>query len=370
MTADVVLVGRKALATEMFVGAVYKYLAAKYHGSATGKAFSGVSLMEKEHILFWTEFLQKRGAATTHIGFNKLRLLLYKLMLSIIGKAFTLRIMEISEDQAIEMYSSTVEIPGLLDEEREHITGIIGEELVHEKLLIDEEASLGSLTAYTKDAVLGMSDGLVETLSVTTGLAGATGSTLAVAISGLVVGVAGGVSMAISMYTSTRSQRQVNEGILHRISYASRFVGNFFKGQVRNHLEKKGYSNKLAAEVAEETARDRRLLSSVVAEQEYGLREENLGSPAKASLYASLSNLVASLIPLLPYFFISNITTALIVSLLLATVALAITGFFVSILAHMTPGKKIGEMMLTGLGSAALTYGIGRLASLFLGTRG
>ena len=110
---------------------------------------------------------------------------------------------------------------------------------------------------------------------------------MAVAISGLVVGVAGGISMGISTYTSTRSQRQVHEGILKRIFSASKFVSHIFKERVLNRLKKRGYSKKLSSEVAEETARNTRLLSSVVAEQEYGLREENLGSPT-FSLYSSL----------------------------------------------------------------------------------
>ena len=213
-----------------------------------------------------------------------------------------------------------------------------------------------------------MNDGLVEILSITTGLVGATGSPMAVAISGLVVGVAGGISMGISTYTSTRSQRQVHEGILKRIFSASKFVGHIFKERVMNYLEKRGYSKKLSSEIAEETARDTRLLSSVVSEQEYGLREENLGSPTKAALYAGLSNLIAAFIPLFPYFFTSNILVALIISLILAIVALAITGFFVAVLANMPLGKKMGEMILTGLGAAIITYGIGKAASAILGT--
>jgi VIT1/CCC1 family predicted Fe2+/Mn2+ transporter len=171
----------------------------------------------------------------------------------------------------------------------------------------------------------------------------------------------------ISTYTGTRSQRQVHEGLLKRIASASKFVGHVLKERVINQFEKKGYTRELSREVAEETARNQSLLSAVVAEQEYGLREESLGSPIKAALYAGLSNLIAAFIPLLPYFFISNVIVALITSLILAAVFLAITGFFVSILAYMSPGTKISEMILTGLGSAAVTYGIGRAASSLLG---
>jgi VIT1/CCC1 family predicted Fe2+/Mn2+ transporter len=49
-------------------------------------------------------------------------------------------------------------------------------------------------------------------------------------------------------------------------------------------------------------------------------------------------------------------------------VALAVTGFFVSVIAYVPPGKKVAEMIVTGSVSAAITYGIGKIASDFLGT--
>ncbi|MFH1032571.1 MAG: VIT1/CCC1 transporter family protein [Chloroflexota bacterium] len=366
MTNDIIAIARKALLTEIFAAAVYNHLAVRYKDTPTGKAFSEVSEMERGHVLFWSSFLHDRGVDASLLRHSSMRFVLHKLLLRVIGKALTIRIMENDENQAIELYSSILDGPGLSTKERESITRVVSEELLHENLLTDEETSLGSLTAYVKDAVLGMSDGLVEILSVTTGLVGATGSTMAVAISGVVVGVAGGISMAISTYTSTRSQRQVHEGILRRVVSASKFVGHIFKERVLDHLEKRGYSKKLSGEVAEETARDSRLLSEVIAEQEYGLKEENLGKPKTAALYAGLAHIIATFIPLIPYFFISNIMVALVVSLILAIIALAIAGFFISVLANMSPKGKMIEMIITGLGAAAITYIVGKAVSVLL----
>lgn len=186
-------------------------------------------------------------------------------------------------------------------------------------------------------------------------------------MSGLIVAVAGGLSMGISTYASTRSQRQVNEGIIRRIDLAARFVGHIYRNRLAEQLEKRGYSRKLAADTADESAKDSRLLTNLIAEQEHGLRKEYLGDPLRAGLYGGIANIIGAFIPLLPYFFFTGITAALILSLILATASLAITGFMVSILAYMPSGRKIGEMLLSGLGSAAVTYVIGRMASYFLG---
>ncbi|RLG73076.1 MAG: hypothetical protein DRO23_09555 [Thermoprotei archaeon] len=62
---------------------------------------------------------------------------------------------------------------------------------------------------HIRDAVLGVSDGLVEVLSATAGLAGAYGNPLSVAIGGTIVGIAGILSMGIEAFTSVRAQTQI-----------------------------------------------------------------------------------------------------------------------------------------------------------------
>jgi VIT1/CCC1 family predicted Fe2+/Mn2+ transporter len=369
MISDIVGIAKKALETEIFAIAIYSHLADSYPEKPTRKTFREMVDMEKWHSSFWSDFLRRRGVDTKTPKPDTVRLILYKMMFRLIGRGLTLRMMEISENQAVELYSSILESENLNEGERQGVGKILEDELVHEKVFLKEQTKFEGFVAYIKDAVLGMNDGLVEILSVTSGLAGASGSPLLVAIGGLVVAVAGGLSMGISTYTSSRAQRQVHEGILKRIVSASKFVAHIFRERVVSHLTNRGYSNKLAEEMAEESARDPRLLSRFIADEEYGLREETLGNPVQASLYAGIANIVGGFIPLLPYFFVHQILTALILSVVFAAVSLAATGLLVALLAYMPPGKKVGEMILSGLGCAAATYAIGRAASVLLGGR-
>ena len=213
-----------------------------------------------------------------------------------------------------------------------------------------------------------MNDGLVEILGVTTGLVGVYGVPFSVAIGGLVVGIAGALSMGLITFTSTRAQRNVHEGLLKRIASSSRFVAHILRDRAIHHLERRGYSSDLAKDIANESAKDNKLLSSIIAQEEYGLKEGDLGNPRRAALYAGLANLFGAMLPLMPYFFVKDISSAVFSSLILASLALAITGFLVSILANTSPSKKIVEMMLSGLGSAGIAYIIGRIASAIIGT--
>ncbi|MDD4859312.1 MAG: VIT1/CCC1 transporter family protein [Dehalococcoidales bacterium] len=369
MITDIAAIANKALETEIFAAAIYRHLADSYPDNNTRRAFQELGEMEKRHVKFWADFLKKRGIAVRTLKHSGLRLLLYKIMFRLIGRGLTLRMMETSENQAVELYGSVLEGSNLDDIERQGISKILEDELVHEKLFLQEETRFESFIAHVREAVLGMNDGLVGTLSVTTGLAGASGSPMLVAIGGLIVGIGGGLSMGISSYTSAHAQQQVHEGILKRLVSASKFVAHVFRDRVIGNLTNRGYSTQLAENMAEETARDHRLLSRFIAAEEYGLREENLGNPIRSSIYAGCASIIGAAVPLLPYFFAPDIITALILSLIFAVVTLAITGFLVALLAYISPGKKISEMIIAGLGCAGVTYSIGWIASTLLNGR-
>jgi len=89
--------------------------------------------------------------------------------------------------------------------ERRELIKILEDELTHGDEFLREESKLEDFLAYVKDAVLGMNDGLVEILSVTTGLAGAYGNPFNVALGGLIVGIAGALSMGIGALVSARA---------------------------------------------------------------------------------------------------------------------------------------------------------------------
>jgi len=113
----------KALETEIFATAIYNYLAAKYPNETTRKAFAEAAEMEKGHIIFWSGILKKRGVDVSRVKSGGPRLALYKLSLWMIGRGLTLRMMENSENQAIEMYSSMTEGSGLDKDEKQGLRG-------------------------------------------------------------------------------------------------------------------------------------------------------------------------------------------------------------------------------------------------------
>ena len=126
-------------------------------------------------------------------------------MCRVLGLTLTVKLMEAGEREAIRSYGVLLEIPYLTSEETEKLRKILEDEVLHEQELIEEEEAFKDILGHIRDAVLGMSDGLVEVLSVTAGLAGAYGNPLSVAIGGTIVGIAGALSTGIGAFTSVRA---------------------------------------------------------------------------------------------------------------------------------------------------------------------
>ncbi len=108
-------------------------------------------------------------------------------------------------------------------------------------------------------------------------------------------------------------------------------------------------------------------LRKIIAEEEYGLKKEALENPAKAGLYTGTFYIIGALAPLIPYFLLLPVQLSIPLSFTLAAIMLGITGFLIAVSAGLSIKWKILELICAGLGSAMLTYGIGRIASILLG---
>ncbi len=367
-TGNIIKLAIKALIDELEANKIYLCLAQRYrHNKELYERFISLAEMEAKHIAFWQKFLEKRGIDTSTITFNESKVKLFLILTRILGLGLTLKLLENSENEAIGFYANLLELPDLSSDEKEQLSGIIADEVLHEEELIDLGGRLKEFMNHIRDAVLGMSDGLVEVLSVAAGLAGAYGSPLPVALGGGIVGIAGALSMAIGSFNSVRAQRQVRENIISRMRLIAEYVPNILVDRVKKLFLKKGFTEKTSEEVAIEASRNKKLLADLVISEEYGLKEEVLENPVKAGIYTGVFYLIGAFVPLLPYFLGVQVVWALPISFIIAGAMLSITGFVIALLGNLDIKKKMVELIIGGLGSATLTFIIGKLASLLLG---
>jgi VIT1/CCC1 family predicted Fe2+/Mn2+ transporter len=311
--------------------------------------------MERRHAEFWKAFIEKRGGEVHPTRVSGLTVFGVKLLRRLLGAGIVASLLEMGENSAIERYFRFLrDYSSEMDEEElETLKGIILDEIEHEKFFREEEKRLH--VENIRDLILGMNDGLVEILGAVTGLSAVypTRPEL-VGVSGLVVGVAGALSMAIGAFISVRSQRQVKESMRSRTEVLFEVSPERALEELVEKLREGGLPEGIAREVAEKL----REMPEAVKKLLLPETEEN---ELRAALYTGLSYLLGVTFPVAPYFLTSSSLTALVLSVLFAGTALGVVATVISLLSGISIRKKIAEMVATGLGAAFLSYLFGRL---------
>ncbi len=223
--------------------------------------------------------------------------------------------------------------------------------------------------ASLRAAVLGANDGLVSNFSLVMGVAGGTGNRDFVLLAGTAGLLAGAFSMAAGEYISVRSQRDLYENELRkeRVELSERPEEE--QAELERIYQAKGLSEEEARRVAFRLMADPEVALDTLAREELGLDPSQLGAPVAAASSSFVAFVVGAAIPLLPYalgagdlaFWLSGSFSGL--GLLLAGGILArLTGV------HAAWGAA--RMLLAGVAAAVVTYGIGSLIGVSVGSLG
>jgi VIT1/CCC1 family predicted Fe2+/Mn2+ transporter len=333
---------------------LYAQLAKGEKNEMLKREFLRLSAIESEHAKFWYAFLERRGVKAPRVKVGKLSFLSIKLLRRLLGPGAVASLLELGENSAVERYFEFLTGFELAEDERRILSEVIVDELEHEHFFA--EAKKRFHTDNIRDFVLGMNDGLVELLGAVTGLSAVyVNSPRIVGISGLIVGVAGALSMAIGSFISVRSQRQVNESVQKRMEVLFKVSPGRAKDELLERLGESGMPEDIAEEVAEKLSSNHEALLKLLMG---GERREN---EVRSALYTGLAYILGVVFPVLPYFLFGSSLTALPFSVAFAGAALAVVATLISVLSGISIRTMVAEMVTTGLGAAFLSYLFGRL---------
>ncbi|WP_457621693.1 VIT1/CCC1 transporter family protein [Persephonella sp.] len=337
----------------------YSYLSEKAKDPELKDILKKIAEIEKNHAQFWKSFLEKRDEKVPQTKHSKLKLFLLSMLSKVINPVFVVSFLELGESGAVRKYYDFLRKESIHEDEKEEIKKIIIDELEHETTFAKETQKLG--VSNIRDFVLGMNDGLVEILGVVTGLSAVyLNNPFMVAISGLIVGIAGALSMGIGAFISVRSQRQVNEGIKEKLEIIFDIRPEKAVDEFKERLVETGIPDEVAEEISLKLGKEKNSLKKL-------LVEEVTENEIKSGLFTGFAYLIGVLFPVLPYFFSSSSITALPFAVLFAGLALTVVATVISVLSGINIKKKILEMVLTAFLAAALSYGFGTLMQSIFG---
>ncbi|MGD2200589.1 MAG: VIT1/CCC1 transporter family protein [Candidatus Bathyarchaeota archaeon] len=361
---EIIDIAKSALKAELQASSIYEKLSDRFSGDLTDK-LAHFSDAEEGHANFWREFLVKRGVDPDTVKNNQLKISLLAFFYGLLGIGLTLKILESGERNAIRDYSRIHRSPYLSDQEKESITLFLLTELAHEEELLEYESRYKFFIHKIATIFTQTSGGLVIVLSTAIGLAGVYDNPLLIGITGLIVGITGAMNTVVGFYFFGRTSRRIKEDILQRIRTTCECVPHAYLRRIERYMRGKDYSEDIALKIAEE-AREKRMIERIIAEEEYGIKEEALGNPLENALYAGFFKVIGTVMPLLPFFVGFSVSQAIPISILITLVLLSIAGALTAIAAEVDVKNKVIELTTGGLVLSILTYVLGKSASMII----
>lgn len=222
-----------------------------------------------------------------------------------------------------------------------------------------EEHAFGAETI--RDIVIGMSDGLTVPFALAAGLSGAVSSTNLIIIAGLAEIAAGSIAMGLGGYLAGKTEVDHYNSEMKREYEEVETVPEIEKQELKTFFSSLGLSDEIQNQAVEEVSKDKEKWVELMMKYELGLEKPDPKRATKSAFNIGLSYIVGGLIPLSPYFFVSNGIEGLKISSVITLVCLFVFGYFKS---KFTGVNKLGgalRVMMIGAIAAGCAFAIARL---------
>jgi VIT1/CCC1 family predicted Fe2+/Mn2+ transporter len=210
------------------------------------------------------------------------------------------------------------------------------------------------------DIILGGQDGLVNVLGIILGVAAATSDAQIVMVAGLAATFAESVSMGAVAYTSTLAESDFYESEREREYRHISEVPELERQEIYDIYRDKGFRGVLLERIVDTITANRDVWVAVMMAEEHQLSPVNRQQALRIAVVVGFSAIVGSLIPLLPFAFLS-VKMSMWASVVIAALTLFVVGVYKARVTVGHPGRSGLEMAIIGTLSALVGYVVGIL---------
>lgn len=211
---------------------------------------------------------------------------------------------------------------------------------------------------WVSDAIYGINDGLGAVFGIVSGMAGYTGGSEIVLITGLAGTLASALSMGSSAYLAAKSQREVYEGEIAREKAEIEHNPEEEREELELFYQLKGFTEEESRSVVARIREQPDHFLKTLVQEELGLSETTFPDPWRACLSATVSTAVGGIVPVVPFFFTRG-TPAVVWAAALSILAHFGVGLAKSVVTTRPWWISGLEMTLVAVIAGALTYGLG-----------
>jgi VIT1/CCC1 family predicted Fe2+/Mn2+ transporter len=217
-----------------------------------------------------------------------------------------------------------------------------------------------------REIIFGMNDGLVTTVGFLAGVTSSLAHNRTILLAGIAEVFAGAISMAIGGYLATKSQREFFQSEIERERWEIEKMPDKEKQEIRDLSGQMGFKPEEQTMIVNRVSSDKALWLRFMMREELGLFDENFDKPLSVAVTMGFAFLVGSLPPLLPYVFLNQAQSALVVSVIVAVLFLFVAGVAKTRLTKAKPLHSALEMTLLGVTASAVGFVVGHLASVLI----
>lgn len=216
-----------------------------------------------------------------------------------------------------------------------------------------------------RDVVIGMSDGLTVPFALAAGLSGAVDNSFVVLIAGIAEVAAGSIAMGLGGFLAAKSESDHYKAELEREWREVKELPERETEEVREVFRKYGLEGESLEQATRAVVAKPQVWVDFMMKEELGLEKPDPSRALVSALTIGGSYVVGGAIPLVPYALRLPMTNALLWSVAITLVALAVFGAVKARFTGISMFKGAWQTALVGGLAAGVAFAIARLVSGF-----
>jgi vacuolar iron transporter family protein len=216
-------------------------------------------------------------------------------------------------------------------------------------------------SAFLRDVVIGMSDGLTVPFALAAGLSGAVDASNIIVIAGIAEIAAGSIAMGLGGYLSGKMEQDHYKHEEKREYYEIEHLREREIAETMEFFANIGLDKATQELATQQIAKDEKRWVDFMMKYELGLDKPDPKRATKSALNIGISYIVGGIVPLSPYFFIKDASEALPYSVSATLICLFIFGYFKSKITGLNPWAGALRVTLIGALAAAAAFSIAKL---------
>jgi len=213
-----------------------------------------------------------------------------------------------------------------------------------------------------RSVVFGFNDGLVTTLAIVIGITSVIVDSKLIVLIGIAEMLAGAISMALGNYISLKSQIDFYKSEIRREKKEIEEMPEAERAEIKEIYEKKGFRGNLLKQIVKHITADKKRWLDIMMKEELMLSGK-FANPIKSAVLIFIAFVVASLIPIMP-FFILPIAEAVPIAVAASVMFLFVSGAVKSRFTKINWLRSGAEVLAIGLVATGAVYFIGALVAV------